>query len=444
MTTYKSISRLSFRKVIGLIVALALALGTLGGSLVIAQDATITFWTHPYGDTVEWTRFIEGLMEEFTAETGIAVETEVLSWDNAGQTWLLVASGGAHPDAADMWWLYSNSAIGGDEYGPMPLTEYQEEYFPDLEDRFIEGALTDVYWNDDFYGIPWRGDIRPMIYRTDIFEEAGLPGPPDNWDEIVDYATQLTVRDDAGNVERWGFSFGAAAPLTALFPYYWAAGGEFMTEDGTTATIDNEEMRETLRWMYDMIWVHEVVDPNFMEESYDPEAEFQNGRLAMIGGVSDSYGQDLTRDYPELDGQWMMAIPPEGPERRVAFSGAGYWGVLRGTEHLEESLQLIQFLARDENMMQFAERTARVSANESVMASDFWQDTEWKQVIVESLDYAHTSQHASPAWTIISAQTRGSVLYDLFYDTLVLQQDIDEVVTRAQQQMQELMDQSAP
>jgi multiple sugar transport system substrate-binding protein len=437
------LTRRDFLRTTGLGIGGALFANALPGLVTAAQGNGITFWTHPYGDTVQWTSFINELLGEFTAETGIPVNSEVLSWDNAGQTWLLVASGGEHPDAADMWWLYSNAAIGGGQFGPMPLTQYKDEYFPDLEERFIEAALQDVYWNGDFYGIPWRGDIRPLIYRTDIFAEYGITAPPDTWDELVDYAKEMTVRDAAGNVERWGFAFGTARPLTALFPYYWAAGGEFMTEDGKTATIDNDAMRETLQWMYDLIWTHQVVDPNFMEEGYDPAAEFQNGRLAMNGGVSDSYGQDLTRSYPELEGKWMMAVPPMGPERRVAFSGAGYWGLLRGTERVEESLRLVQFLARDENMLKFAERTARVSANKAVMNADFWQDAEWKRVIVESLNYAHTSQHAAPAWSIISAQTRGSVLHDLYYDTLVLQQDIDEVVSRAQGQMQELMDQSA-
>ncbi|MAU11570.1 MAG: hypothetical protein CL607_17230 [Anaerolineaceae bacterium] len=409
---------------------------------VIAQGA-LDFWTQPYGDTVEWAAFINELAEQFANETGIDVATEVINWDNAANTWLLVSSGGAAPDTADMFWLYTHSAIGGDQFGPLPLTEYQDEYFPDLEERFIAGALSDVFWRGDFYGIPWRGDIRPQIYRTDVFEEFGLEAGPDNWDEIAEYAREMTIRDSSGNVERWGLSFGTATPLQSLLPLYWSAGGEFMTEDGLTATIDNEAMRETLNWMRDRVWVDQVVDPNFMETGYDPEAEFQNGRLAMIMSVSDSYGADLERDYPELNGLWAMAIPPMGPARRASYSGAGYWGVLRGTDQIEESLKWIQFLARDDNMLAFAERTGRVSANRAVMNSEFWQDAEWKRVIVETLDYAHTSQHAAPAWSILVAQARGSVLYDLYYDAVVLQEDIDEVVTRAQQQAQEIMDQAA-
>ncbi len=61
-------------------------------------------------------------------------------------TWLLVTQGGAHPDGADMYWLLSFSTLGGDPDGPMPITDYQETYWPDLEERFFAGGLQDVMW----------------------------------------------------------------------------------------------------------------------------------------------------------------------------------------------------------------------------------------------------------------------------------------------------------
>jgi len=51
-----------------------------------------------------------------------------------------------------------------------------------------------------------------------------------------------------------GFEFGTDnTKPQQLVTYYWQAGGEFMTKDGKTATIDNDIMRQTLKWMYDAI-----------------------------------------------------------------------------------------------------------------------------------------------------------------------------------------------
>jgi multiple sugar transport system substrate-binding protein len=82
----------------------------------------------------------------------------------------------------------------------------------------------------------------------------------------------------------------------------------------------------------------------------------------------------------------------------------------------------------------------RVSANKNVMASEYWTDRPWKQMVVETLNHAHTSQHPSPAWSKMTATEPGAILYDLYYQTLVQQQPLDEVLPVIQQRAQEEMD----
>jgi multiple sugar transport system substrate-binding protein len=404
------------------------------------EGSKITFWSMNYGDTVEWQDMLNGFAKTFKEESGIDVSVEIINWSVAFNTWLTVAQGGAHPDCADMYWLHSFTAIGAGKYGPMPITNYKSTYFPDLNERFYEPSLTDVHYNGEFYGVPWRGDIRPMLLRTDFLQEAGIEKAPDNWDEVVEVAKKLTVRDANDQVTRWGFTFGAALPIQQLMQYYWSAGGEFMSSDGKTATIDNEAMRTTLKWMYDMIWTHKVTPPEFMEKSYVPMDLFKTGNLAMIGSISDSTGNDLERDNPELNGKWGYALPPAGPERRSAYAGAGYFGVLRGTDKVEQCVQWIDFLTRDENLQTMAEYTGRVSTSKTVMQSPYWTEKEWRKLVGETLNYGHTSQQPSPAWSALAGTEPGGVLYDLFYDTLVKKDDMEATIKRAQQRMQEEMD----
>ncbi|MEM6430477.1 MAG: extracellular solute-binding protein [Deinococcota bacterium] len=405
-----------------------------------AQGAGVEFWSQPYGDTIAWKRLIDGLAETFTDETGIGARAEIINWANAGQTWLLTAQGGAHPDVGDMYWLHSNAGIGAGQHGPMPITQYKDEYFPDLEERFFTSALTDVTWNGDFYGIPWRGDIRPQIFRTDHLAEAGFDRAPATWEEITEYARALTIRD-GNNVTRWGFNFGFSSnAVQQLMPYYWQAGGEFMSEDGQTATIDNDAMRTTLSWMHDLVWVHGAVDPNFMEVSSSPLDDFVAGSLAMSGSIPDNNVRRFEVEFPEIDGLWELEIPAIGPDNRAAYSGAGYWGLLYGTEKVEESLAWLQFLSRDENMQTITEYTSGVSPNKNVMASDFWQDRPWKLKIVETLEFGHTSQHPSPAWATISAGDPGGIVYDLMFNTVIRRNNIDDEIATAQSRMQAELD----
>lgn len=401
-----------------------------------AQQGEIEFWTQTYGDQLNWTREMRALTEDFTAESGIKVNHEIVPWGSAFQTWLTVAQGGAHPDCADMYWLHSFSAIGGDEYGPLPINEYRDQ-FPTLEQDFYAGALSDAIWQDDFYGIPWRGDIRALLYRTDVAAEVGVEGAPQTWDELVEAAKAMTARDENGNVTRWGFAFGSAAnSVSWLLPYYWQAGGEMMTEDGKTATIDNDAMRAALSFMRDMIWEHEVTNPDVMEAGYTALPLFVNGSIGIIGSAEQSWGNRLDREFPEIEGSWEMAPSAMGPENRASFSGAGYFGVLRGAENVEGCVAWMEFLSRDENMLRLSEASGSVATKPAVMASSFWSDRPWKLVVGEALNDAHTSQHPAPAWSAIANPEPGGILYDLMYDVIILQKDMDESIANAEERMQ--------
>jgi ABC-type sugar transport system, periplasmic component len=417
---------------------LSLAL-LMSGTVLTASAQEITFWTQPQGDLLAYQDLFDQLTGEFRDQTGINVSVEVINWSVAFNTWLTVAQGGAAPDCADMYWLHSFSGIGAGRFGPMPITEYKDQW-PTLEDDFYPGALADVNWNGEFYGIPWRVDIRPVIYRTDFLAEAGIEAPPANWEEIVEQGLALTQRDDNGNVTRWGFAPGNNNPAQTLLPYYWQAGGAMMSEDGKTATIDNEAMRTALKFLQDLVHIHKVTSPEIFEKSADPLTDFTSGMVAINGSSGNAWPVQLDRDYPEMEGTWALALNPEGPENRDSFSGAGYWGVLYGSRDVDACVEWIKFLSTPENMQRISETTGAASPRRSVMSSEFWTDRPWKQVMAETLNYGHTSQHPSSVWTALASPEPGAVIYDLVYNTVIGGADIDAAITEAQARMQAELD----
>lgn len=409
---------------------------SLTATMVLASSAQaeVKFWTMPYGDQLVWDDTIAGLIEGFEAETGIEVTHEILPWSSSRATQLAIAQGGDAPDCADMWWLHSFSAIGGDKYGPMPINEYEDRLnIP----SFYPGAMQDATWQGDLYGIPWRGDIRSLLYRTDFAAEAGLDGAPETWDELVEAAKAMTVRDANGNVTRWGYAFGTTNKITDwMLPLYWQAGGEMMTEDGLTATIDNDAMRAALTFMHDMVHVHEVADIDAFEKGYEALTLFADGQIAMFGSAQQSWGKRLDVDYAGMDGTWAFARSAAGSEGRDSFSGAGYFGLLRGTDKVEECVALLEYLSSDDSMLALSKGSGNVGTKPAVMASDFWSDRPWKQAVAEALQDAHTSQHPAPAWSAISTPEPGGIVFDLIYNTVVLQQDMDAEIAKAQELMQ--------
>ncbi|HUZ17276.1 MAG TPA: extracellular solute-binding protein, partial [Spirochaetia bacterium] len=122
-----------------------------------AKAAPITMWMQNYGNDLNTQqKAMADLAGKFEAETGIKVNVEVGNWSEASKKWLLVATGGDHPDVGDMWWAWSNVQIGKGKFGPMPLDQYKDQLHLD---NFYPAALADVTYDGHIYGIPWRIDV---------------------------------------------------------------------------------------------------------------------------------------------------------------------------------------------------------------------------------------------------------------------------------------------
>lgn len=239
---------------------------------------------------------------------------------------------------------------------------------------------------------------------------------------------------------RWGFAPGTNNAAQVMLPYYWQAGGQIMSDDGKTASIDNDAMRTTLKFLQDLVHVHKIASPEMFESSNDAVANFTAGQVAMIGSMGSGIGEQLARDYPEMEGKWNFAINPEGPENRDSYSGGGYWGVLQGSKDVAACVEWIKFLSMPENMQLISETTGTASPRRSVMESPYWTDADWKKQVAETLNYGHTSQHPTSVWSALASPEPGAVLYDLVYNTVIIGNDIDAEIAQAQSRLQTELD----
>ena len=188
--------------------------------------------------------------------------------------------------------------------------------------------------------------------------------------------------------------------------------------------------------MRDMVHVHKVADIDSFEKGYEMLPMFADGQIALIGSAEQSWGKRLDAEYPFAEGTWAMAPSATGTQDADSFSGAGYFGLLRGTEKVEECVALLEYMSSDDSILALSQASGNVATKPSVMQSDFWSDRPWKKVVGVALEDAHTSQHAAPAWSSIATPEPGGILFDLIYNTVVLQADMDAEIAKAQELMQ--------
>jgi len=229
--------------------------------------------------------------------------------------------------------------------------------------EFFAPTWQEAQWNGHVYAIPSGTDCRALYYNKDILQAAGLVDedgearPPRTWQELEEYAVQLSefTLDSKGQkkgIRRVGFipNYGNAW----FYFYSWLNGAQLLGDDGRRCTLDSPENVEAMRYvvrLYDRLGGAELVNAyqsSFQGAELDP---FLTGRVAM-----------------KIDGNWVLnhignykrelnfaVAPAPMPRRRleagepyISWAGGWSWVIPVGAKHPEEAWRLIRWLASEE------------------------------------------------------------------------------------------------
>lgn len=360
----------------------------------------------PIGGSMEdAVREFERLSDEAHARDPSKPVYRVISGQNAARDqvadptrFLVSVAGGMSPDVIwfDRFAVAEWAARGAFE----PLDPYIEkdlkEGRPDAirPESFYASCWDEARYQGKVYGIPNCVDDRALLYNRDLLRRAGLVDssgearPPADWDELLEYAIRLTewelpskvvisgaellrragltdehgaVRGPRDKVELARYMHelkkleaeGAQLKVVGFAPNYgnswlyiygWMNGGEFMSEDGRTCTLNEPRIVEALEYMrdiYDALGGYARVDSfqaGFQGGALDP---FIQGKIAMkIDGswqmsVLAFYGRDLDfgvagpplskreiargRKTVSWSGGWAYAIPVAARNKEAAW-----------------------------------------------------------------------------------------------------------------------------
>ena len=150
----------------------------LGSSLVLALNAlsvqadTIRFWTTE--EQPERLAKQQDMADQFKAETGTSVEVIPITESDLGTRATAAYAAGDLPDVIYHTLQY---ALPWAEAGILD-TEAATEVIEELgADTFAPGALTMAAFNGETASVPVDGWTQMVVYRKDLFDNAGLEAP---------------------------------------------------------------------------------------------------------------------------------------------------------------------------------------------------------------------------------------------------------------------------
>lgn len=272
-----------------------------------------------------------------------------------------VATGGELPD------IFTNSPeffAQADDIGIVePLDDLLgAEYIEGFEPAALEHAIL----NDQLQFAPFFTIPTGLLYRTDLFEAAGIE-PPTTWDEFIEAAQTLTVDENGdGTPERWGFAMVGSnngSGGSRFVPIMRSMGAAELVREGDswTTEFDTEAAADAFQLYGDLVNEYEVVPPGPFQTSYAEAVSLMaSDKTAMMVTGPHSIGA-ITAQNPELEGRLAGVPLPHSPgEKPASALGMLGFSISNTSEHKEAAAEYLKFILSKENQLMWNEVTGRL------------------------------------------------------------------------------------
>ncbi len=348
-------------------------------------SGTITVGGWPSGDDA-FQAALSGFNEAYPKIEVVFDFTDTTAYHQALQTSLAAGSGA--PDVAMVEGAYIAQYRDSMALTNLLDTPYQAG---DLKDDFVSYKFEQAYSVDDsrLVAVPW--DIGPCtyFYRTDIFEECGLPTDPEEvaslmstWDGVLEVAEKVYIPG-----ERW------LLPNASYLYQLMFCNRDFYNED-LTLKIDREGDIDCLNAVIKMR--ENQWDMNVDMWSTEAYAGYSSGACASVA-TGAWFGGFLKTDIdPEGTGNWGVAKLYGGIES--SNWGGSFLCIPEQSENKEAAWAFIEY------MLATAE-----GQNDMFQAVDYypaykpaWDDSS----IYEAEDPYFGGQKAKVLWTEIASDLK--------------------------------------
>ena len=315
---------------------LAAATGTLVAS-ALAQDNTISFWVRAADSG-----FTTPLVKAYNATHPVQVKLTSIPDAQFVTKFGTATAGGAGPDvvAVDLIYLPAFAEAGlmtdiSDQIKALPFAKT-------LSDSHIRLGT----YEGKNYAVPFSAEGSVLLYNKALFKKAGLDPnkPPTTWAQIESYSKKITALGDGVK----GFYFaGACAGCNAFtfMPLIWASGGDVLSADGKTATVDTPAVRNALSF-YRRLWsTGQVPTGAKTDDGTNFLGAFLTDKIGMAGSGAFSIGI-IKRDHPNVD--FGIAPLPGQKGGSSSFAGGDSIGIPAGSKNVKAAFDFINWCLTEE------------------------------------------------------------------------------------------------
>lgn len=391
----------------------------------------------------------EAVVEAFNnSQDNIELVLEIVQNDVAYDTLSTQIASGSAPDIIGPVGIRGANAFNGRWLDLEPLVEASSYDLGQYDAEQVDFWRTD----EGLVGLPFGVFPAVTFYNKALFDEAGLPYPPQefgadydgqpwNIDTLTEISEILTV-DTNGN-DATSPDFDPENIIQFGLEELWSEPQRLGTMFGAGSVVDEagnaqipEPWREGFKWYYDAVWNQHII----------PNDEYRDSELLAAGNPFDSGNVAMAHTHlwytcclSGVGEDWDIAMVPEYEGTYTAALHADVFRILNTTEHPEEAFEVLTYLISDaapQLLEAYGAMPARKDLQDSFFAGldeKYPQGVNW-QVAIDSLTYPDTPSHEQDMPNFLKAQDRIGAFWSSLNTTPDL--DIEAEIERLENDLQ--------
>lgn len=407
--------------------AMAFATATSAAALFssAANAVEIEYWQYFFDARVT---AMEQLIENFNeANPDITVTMTHFPYADYRTKVAAAIPAGEGPDVVQLFYGWLNDYKAANLIQPLPADTFpadqiDEEFFP------MVAAMRE---GDNYWALPTAVRSLALFYNERLFEEAGIDGPPETLDEMLEIGAQLTERDGAGNITQAGLTMGMTAQ-----DHHWFReglvrqfGGEPYVDDYRTVNYNSDAGREAMEFYIGLGEEDGIGAIGFMDE---PQAAFKAGRAAMhIDGSFRIGSLNNTRGL-----KWGVTELP-ATEDGMRSNYSSYWVNAITTkaqgEKYDAAVKFMEYITSDEAMQLWLDVVGELPAKPSVGLTEANANDPIFGPFIRGLAYANTTK-------FVNESAQRQLLIDAVERVKLQGMSVDESLAIAAEAEQALLD----
>lgn len=246
-----------------------------------------------------------------------------------------ISAGMGSNDMPDVMYMWNYPAYA---QGLEPLDSYIEGEGEEYKENFYDTLWNYNSYDGSTYGIPIGFTTHALFFNKDIFKEAGVAEPTNDWtwEDVQKAAKTITEKCDG----KKGFSFQMKPDPYDYEMYLWSNGTAYVNEDGELeGNLNSDEAKEVFKMFQDM-----EKEGYAVATEKSGTDEFRSGNTAMY--VYGSWSINTLKEDEVNFG--VVNIPSFGKQPSVSILSSSGISMSKDSKNKEAAWEFIKFWTSEE------------------------------------------------------------------------------------------------